>query len=200
MGTLDVPNGDVIAAFHHTLTGWSKSLVCTIGIGVDEAEPLDENSANDVFGWWSNEMKTSVTASLSFTGVILYWKQPLGYVPIPSNDSPVAGTGSGSPLPPNCAAMIQKNTGRPGRAGRGRMFLPGISEALVSGGGVVDGALVTQMNGDLASFYTAVTTSGQFDDLLLYHDDDIPSSSPTLIDSLTVNVRTSSISKRFRRS
>lgn len=39
--------------------------------------------------------------------------------------TPIAGTGSGAQLPPECAVVVSLRTTTPGPRGRGRMYLPG---------------------------------------------------------------------------
>ncbi len=124
---LNVPDGYTVAAFSHTLTGWARPMVCTVGLDTSGAAAVNTTMANAVFTAWANALDTSVTNNLTFTGVVLYWKQPLGYVPVPSTSTAVVGTSSGSGLAPNTAVMIEKNTLRPGRSGKGRFFLPGFS-------------------------------------------------------------------------
>lgn len=196
---LNVPNGDAIAAFEHRLTGYDQPLVCTLGLGLDALHDHTVAGANAVQLAWADNLKTSVTDELTFVSVTIYKKEALGYVPITSNSAAVVGTASGDALPPNVAAMVNKITARPGRAGRGRFFLPGISEAAVSPAGVIAGATLTQFADDLDDMRAAMLGITELDDLLLFHDTTDISPAPTIIDSFAVDARVSSISKRFRR-
>lgn len=71
-----------------------------------------------------------------------------GYVLVGGDDEPsrydatesFAGGLVGDAAPSNCALLLKKYTTRAGRRGRGRMYVPGIPEALVEPGGQVDSA------------------------------------------------------------
>jgi hypothetical protein len=198
---LFVPNGDVILALEHEIQGYSRPLVCTIGVGIDEGEPFDQAAVNGLFNSWAQAMKASFPATLTFTRATAYWKQPLGFVPFVTSIAAVVGTGSGTSLPPNTALMVEKVTGRPGRSGRGRMFVPGYSETGVEPNGNVISGNIAAINTALQVFYDFATDEGGiFDDLLLFHDEDNIDPTPTVIDDLVLNPRVSSIAKRFRRS
>lgn len=200
MPELNVPNGDIILALYHRITGYSRDLVCTVGIGIDEGEPFDQAAVNGLFTNWANSMKPCVAPELTFTKAIAYWKQPLGYVPFVSNSAPIVGTSSGTCTTPNTAVMIEKQTGRPGRAGRGRMFMPGVSETFISPNGDLSGAILTQFGISLAAVYAFQTAGASiFDDVLLYHQDDNVDPTPTIVNSYVANARVSSQAKRFRR-
>lgn len=197
---LNVPNDYAVAAFEHTITGFTRSLVCTIGIDATSAGAWTTTDSNDLFTAWAGNLDTSVSPSLTFQGVTVYFKQPLGYIPVPSSSAAVVGTSSGTSLPPNTAVMVEKNTLRPGRSGRGRLFLPGLSEAFVDPNGNITSGAMTQLTTDLAAARLAMLTIGAVDRVVLFHDTANIDPSPTNIETLTPDPRVSSIAKRFRRS
>lgn len=106
---------------------------------------------------------------------------------IMSTSVPVLGTrASTNALPQNCAVIIRKN--RVGRRG-GRMYLPGVDEALVQPNGSIDAAQVTTYQTAATALFNAITGipgigGPQFIGKL------VPSnahSQPVGIDSLTVD-------------
>lgn len=197
---LDIPDSYATAAFSHTLAGWAKPLVCTLGLAPDTiGQTWTTAMANSIFDAWKNAMDTSVTSNLTFTGCVLYVKDPLGFIPIPSTSASAVGTSSGTALPPNTAVMVEKITSRPGRSGRGRMFLPGFSEGAVDAAGQIAGASLTQLATDLTAFYTALVSVVGVSTPQLFHETTVPSSAPTTITSFAADARVSSIAKRFKR-
>lgn len=71
----------------------------------------------------------------------------------------VAGSSSGSLLPPNCAVLFQKRTGLGGRMNRGRAYVPGISSisaTLDSGGNFADGTAVL-LSETMEAFWTGLS-------------------------------------------
>lgn len=67
----------------------------------------------------------------------------------------IAGTSTAAMLPQNCAALYDKTTGRAGRRGKGRFFVPNIlKEADVSQVGVIDSSALADLQIQADAFLT----------------------------------------------
>src|SRR6185503_11782061 len=64
-------------------------------------------------------------------------------------------------LPPNCAMLVHKLTGRGGRRGRGRMFIPWcVDEGVCDEAGIITPAAVTPIQSALTAFRVALNSGG----------------------------------------
>ena len=79
------------------------------------------------------------STSTSVTAVIVKAGQDGGPPLVARFEGDIGGGASSAKLPQNCALLVSKPTGRAGRAGRGRMFIPNyLSESAVDNVGVID--------------------------------------------------------------
>ena len=107
---------------------------------------------------------------------------------------------SNTTVPPQVALIVRKNTGRVGRPGRGRMFLPWVLvDADVSETGVLTPGSVS---GFQARCDTLLSSLGDASDGLLMHilhEEGVPGgTTPSLVTSLTVDSRTGTQRRRNR--
>lgn len=116
----------------------------------------------------------------------------------PSALEPSAQNSSGGVgAPPNTAYLVHKNTDFGGRAGRGRLYLPGVVEASTDDDGSIGATQIsniqTAMNNMLADLIA--------DDLIpvLLHGDDSPLTTPSPITSFTMDSRIATQRRRLRR-
>jgi hypothetical protein len=71
---------------------------------------------------------------------------------------PVPGVLSGEPMPGQVSSLVQKLTAFGGRAGRGRMYIPGISETAVAGNSQWDSGSLAARQTNLDDFYDQLKT------------------------------------------
>jgi hypothetical protein len=76
----------------------------------------------------------------------------------PSAEFPIGSTGGGSNpgVSPAVSWLVHKVTAFGGRAGRGRMYVPGLQESSVSVAGVIDGGSVTAMQSAMSAYLLAL--------------------------------------------
>jgi len=108
-----------------------------------------------------------------------------------------AGAVAGTTSPPNCCALIRKVTPIGGRQGRGRMYMPGLSDGNVLDNGVIGSGVVTSLQGHWDDF---------FDDLVAYpcppallHAPGSPTAAPILLTGFQVDSRIATQRRRLRR-
>lgn len=106
------------------------------------------------------------------------------------------GGDAGLAVPANTALLVRKVTALGGRAGRGRLYWPGVRESRVDSGGNVDGTFVTDFQ---------VGWTGLYNDLLVHvaalvvlHGPDSPLSTPTPIEQLILQSRCATQRRRMR--
>ena len=154
-------------AFHHALTGSLHDIVCTLGLqhgGVYTTANLDAVAQ----GW--GETMTRSMADV-FTATHATFRSALGTV-YDKGQGNQGGT-SHPPASVNCAFLIKKVTNRPGRRGRGRLYLPGVSEQDVDALGIVSSSKVTEINNNILDFLTRLSAAG-FAPVLLHNESQDP--------------------------
>lgn len=117
--------------------------------------------------------------------------------------TPLVGTSAAEKLPQNCAVLVQKQTLRPGRAGKGRCFLPGIvAENSVDEVGVISGGALPGLQTAADAWMEVLTDLGSPFSLpmVLLHNQGIPGgSTPSPVEALRVDTRIATQRRRLRR-
>jgi hypothetical protein len=111
----------------------------------------------------------------------------------PANEPGTVGTAAS----PNTAYLIHKNTAAGGRAGRGRFFLPGVSDAKIEPNGTLASGIASDLNTALNIFH-AELVAGDLPPVLL-HAEGSPISTPTPITSFSCDTRAATQRRRLRR-
>lgn len=145
------------ANFVLKLTGDNEEMICTMGIalesgGVGDPQPIAE-SLHDAF---SDQFMFWVNASYSCVRCDLYTNLGTGTLINSSTAAARPGLQGGAPVPQNTAYLLRKRTGRAGRAGSGRMYLPGVEESAVDATGNVTAQRITDFNTAGTNFITQV--------------------------------------------
>ena len=107
------------------------------------------------------------------------------------------GEHAGVGAPPNTAYLIQKQTTMGGRAGRGRMYIPGVPEASITSSGVLDSTLRTDLGSGLDNLVGTLAVAGVVPVVL--HQPGSPLVIPTEITALTVSPVVATQRQRLRR-
>lgn len=93
--------------------------------------------------------------------------------------------------------LVRKNTAFGGRSGRGRMYVPGVSEAVVDQSGAIAAPTVTAMNTAFESWRNAL--DGIDVPMVILHQPGAPLSTPTPITSFSVQSVVATQRRRQRR-
>ena len=109
----------------------------------------------------------------------------------------LTGEFAGDGTPPNTSVLARKNTAFGGRAGRGRMYWPGLPDTKVSGTGLLDGTWLSNWQ-DLMTAFLFSLTSGDID-MVVLHGAGSPLSTPTPVTSIAVDSKVATQRRRLRR-
>jgi len=104
------------------------------------------------------------------------------------------GTTSGDAMSPNVTALVKKTTALGGRQGRGRMYVPGLIEANVGGGGALAGAFQGNLQ-DGIDAWAAACVIANCQPMLLHND----LLSPTEITAFAIDAKVATQRRRLRR-
>lgn len=88
------------------------------------------------------------------------------------------GEGVTTAQPSNCAYLFHKSTNLGGRAGRGRMYVPGVAGGGVSGNGVITEGVLLSVQNAIDEFYTLVLLIEDIENAVLFHSGETPDPSP----------------------
>jgi hypothetical protein len=107
--------------------------------------------------------------------------------------------GTAAPLPQNCAVLVHKRSGLPGRRARGRLYLPGISEGVVSAAGVIETATVSSFQGIFNQWITALVAVTTVERMVLLHSPGVsPIIPPTPVVNLVMDPVIATMRRRLR--
>ena len=193
---MPIPDGYGQVNFHFEGAGLFYPAECTIGIDVTGTSDTPEEIADFMAATWETEINPSLTNVVTLTNVhVKFGPDATG----PSGDWNGANAGniSTSGASPQVSFLLKKGTAFGGRAGRGRMYIPGVPEAQVGSDGDLDDTFVANMTSAWEDF--AVAAVGNLTPFVLLHGSSSPISSPTPITSFQVDGRVATQRRRNRR-
>lgn len=189
-----IPTG--YAQVNLKFTGVAVPLGAEVTFGVQNVGARTADALADLIGdqYTANNCEGTMQTECSLTSILVKLgpndtgaSSELGYI--------VAGELSGAAYSPNCSMLMSKITGLGGRKGRGRMFLPGLSESFVSAGGVIDAGTVA--SAQLAWTNYRVDLEANDAPMVLLHTQ--AGLTPTPITSLNASNKVSTQRRRLRR-
>jgi len=195
---LVIPPGFAAFSLEVRHSGVSRSSFITGGVDISAEGGDSVEAANDVLGAFG-PLAGNLGSSCSFQSAQLRIGQDGGDpVAVVSTAAAIAGTNSAAMVPVNCSVLVGKYTGRGGRRGRGRWFLPWcIAENSVDESGVITpdhvAGLQTSIDAVLAAF-TANTVP-----LVLLHNAPATDNDPTPVTSMAVSSLIGSQRRRLGR-
>nr|CRY96851.1 hypothetical protein [uncultured prokaryote] len=108
-----------------------------------------------------------------------------------------AGSDSSAPLPGGNAYLVVKTTDFGGRAGRGRMFVPGLTEAGTGPGNFINETKLAEIVSDWNDMYAEMVGANL--NPVVLHGENSPLSTPTAITSFDPQNRVATQRRRTRR-
>jgi hypothetical protein len=198
MGVI-IPEGFGQAKIVTKLVGGVESQICTFGYNPDIAYEAPDAAALAIFnvliGGGRPCQASMMGTEWVFIGVDVTYMTPSG--PIEGTKQvPTTGTSTMSTCPANSSLILKKITGRGGRKGRGRMFIPpyGVNETNVGANGVINAGVVTAQQTSWGAAFTAFPIAG-IQPVLLHSD----GSAPDNITAVTIETSIGTQRRRLRR-
>ena len=191
-----IPDGYGQVNFFHGGPQNPEGAEWTLGIEVLAYSGDPSDAADDIIANWTANLQDQTCADTTLLGVLVKFG-PAETGPSAFVAASVQGTGGTVGTSPQVSYLVHKNTSFGGRAGRGRMFMPGVREDDVEPGGGITSARRTSLNNALVDFRSALIADNLAGVLL--HGAGSPLSSPTAIDSFSVDARCATQRRRNRR-
>jgi hypothetical protein len=112
-----------------------------------------------------------------------------------------AGAAAGDMIVPNSAPLVQKQTALGGKRGRGRLFMPPVTEGTVGNGGILSSGFISSTQASFDAFVTQLGTSNLPPVLLHRYDPALGQSpmTPTAITAMVLQSRVATQRNRLRR-
>lgn len=178
-----IPAGYAQVNFIHSGVGAPLGAQWTLGLNVDDFVGTASEAATAIgIDWQSAGMDDAMSASVTLDSILVKFG-PNATGPSALVSVGVAGSqpASGSPA---VSLLVQKVTSFGGRQGRGRCYIPGVSESLIDPSGVIAGGLVSTAQAALDDFFDKLTA----DELVpvLLHAEGSPVSTPYHMDGFVV--------------
>jgi hypothetical protein len=193
---VEIPTGFLQANFLFGGPGYPLGAECTMGFDHTAFIGDPQDAADFLWTTWIATIGTYQVQDCYLTGVLVkYGPNLTGPSAIHSGTD--AGTIADDPSPPAVSWLVRKITLMGGRAGRGRMYIPGLGEGATLDGGVIATANVNAMQTQLTAFMTAVN-AGDLTPVLL-HGAGSPITTPTPLTSLVADGRAATQRRRQRR-
>jgi hypothetical protein len=172
---LNLPAGFALVTYVWTGSAVPTGAVSTFGIAVPAGETNPNTTATGIgsdtttlgTGWFPSG--NAWPTSLTLARVVVKFG-PLDTGPTGEATINVTGGAAGDAYAPNAALMVTKSTALGGRRGKGRMFLPPLTENGIQAFGVIDPAQVATIQGRLNTWRDALVADGRVPHLLHRHD------------------------------
>jgi hypothetical protein len=187
----NIPTGFGLVSFIHDGPIVGKVAVCTLGVQFDFADP--QTVVNACSAAWIAQILNVVDNSWALRRTDMRVGLTGGVGPTVENGTAAAGLQTGSASPPNCALLIKKLSALGGRANRGRMYVPGLPEAVVDEAGSIDSTFRASAQTRFNNFAAALATATA--DPVILHDGP---ADPTPITAFTVQALSATQRRRLR--
>lgn len=166
------------------LAGDNEEMICTMAIKYADVTFADvPDIIESCFDAFEGRFKGRMTADYTIMRIDSY-SNFAGLNQVYTSQQPaVPCLIAQNSTPQNCAFLIKKMTNTGGRTGRGRMYVPGVSEEIVSPAGVVTASTVSAWNTALASYISDLNAIVGVDFPCLLHSQvgDLPMEITSLI-------------------
>lgn len=192
-----IPDGYAQVNLIFTGSGVPTGAEMTFGVDLNNPALSPADVGNLVTANYDGaDLEGMKTNQLALSGVLVKFG-PTETGPSSLVGASITGNAAGTAVPPNTSVLIHKNTAFGGRAGRGRMFYPGIPEAQVDQSGIIVGTWLAFLN----TRWNAFRTGMEGDDLplVLLHGASSPISTPSPIFSLEASATVATQRRRLRR-
>lgn len=191
-----IPNGFAQANFKYTGDGLLTGGENTLGLDVQASAGTPLTIAEDLSVLWESFWAPSITSTVVLSSVLVkFGPDATG----PSAEFPcnIPGEVGGAAASSAVCYLGKKITSLGGRAGRGRLYIPGVPESEVGPQGDLDDTWVGNFNTAMAGFMAGLNSA----DLppVLLHGADSPLSVPTLIQQIVIDGMVATQRRRQRR-
>lgn len=191
-----IPEGYAQCTHFFTGDGLPNGAAVTLGLSLAEYSGDADAAASDMGGAFLGNMLEHLTSTVTLARTeVKFGPSATGPTGVYTS-SGTGGVGTAQ-APPNVAYLVRKNTSLGGRAGRGRLFLPGPPEDQIQSSGLLVSGAISGVQADLDAWWAAMVAD-QLNPVVL-HGSGSPLTTPTVITSFTIDSRCATQRQRNRR-
>lgn len=191
----EIPAG--VAQVNLKFTGINLPTGAEMTFGVDQAAQTPVGVAGAVCTAWDLSGVQSLQTDETLLASVYVKFGPSLTGPSADVACGLAGVATGAGVHPNTAMLVKKVTPDGGRAGRGRMYMPGMPETVISDSGLVDAGFLGSANTAFEDFRARLNTATI--PMILLHGAGSPISLPSVVTSLLVDPKVATQRRRLRR-
>ena len=180
-------------------TGGALPRGAQVTFGVDLEDPGDDPTAvanHVILSATSADFMDSLVDDIVLSSVLVKFG-PVATGPSVEVPCDIDGGASSSGVSPNVSLLVKKVTSAGGRSGRGRFYLPGAPESMVTDAGNIDSSAGSTLQGQLDSFLGTLATAG-VPMVLLHADLSAPIDTPLPVTDLLLDGRAATQRRRLR--
>lgn len=188
-----IPVGYGIATYVFTSGFLPYGAVSTMGHSHALASGTPDEKAEELYDLFVASVAGALNVAINVERVI-FRQGPQDAGLVGEHVGTATGGDGGQMSPPNLCLLVEKHTDLGGRRGRGRMFLPGVSEPIVDGSGVIAGDYLSDVNGNLGLWQDSLETANL--NPVLFHSTE---TAPTPLTSMSLDPKAATQRRRMRR-
>ena len=192
-----IPTGFAQANFKFTGAAVPTGAEVTMGLFVDTFTGDPEAAADAAANAWGTALMQGLqTIDITLSSVLVKFG-PNATGPSFERPTGIQGTQTDATAAPNLALLVRKNTSGGGRTGRGRFYIPGVSEDDINEGGVLSGGYLSLAVTACNDFHTELVAADLTPALL--HSAGSPVQQPLPITSFSPDATAATQRRRMRR-
>lgn len=191
-----IPSGYCQANYIWGGTSAPSGAECTLGFDVSGWAGTPDELAESIADQWTVDCRSNTVTTVTLVRVDVKFG-PVATGPSGTFSINSAGLWSTAAAGPNTSYLLHKNTAFGGRAGKGRMYLPGVAESAVNVSGVIDSGVASSITADWSDTLLALGIQGA--EAVVLHGDNSPITTPTPITSVAIDATSATQRRRLRR-
>lgn len=165
-----------------------------VTLGLDPGGGADPDDVADAInGFFASTIMTMLNDDVTLVSTQVKFG-PNATGPIGEFSSNIPGSVSGTGASSQCAYLVKKNSALGGHEGRGRMYLPGVTESFIGSDGALDSTQQGLLQTEVNEFFAGLTLAG-YPAVILHNS----ATSPTPITTAIVQAVIATQRRRLRR-
>lgn len=191
-----IPEGFGQANFRFIGSAVPLGAECTLGLEMPLPTPTPAEAAEVFYEAWQTRIQPFQVDQCNLFSVLMKFGPTETGVFFEFTGISEGGD-DGEPDTPATAVLVRKLTVDGGRAGRGRMFVPGIRESRIEAGGHVNGTFRLDMQAGFDNFQSDIEDADY--KLMVLHGEGSPLDEPSEVLSFSVDSTAATQRRRMRR-
>jgi len=191
-----IPTGYAQANFVFSGAPVPTGAEVTLGIDLDAYAGTPDDLASDLFTVWDDNIMPRLVSAISLSEVRTKFG-PVSTGPSGSFTGAGGGGAGGAGASSAVSMLVRKTTAFGGRAGTGRMYIPGLQESDIDAGGNVDSGALSAWTSSLSAFLSDLIVANAVPVLL--HGVGSPLTTPSFVTSFVADGTVATQRRRQRR-